>query len=535
MRSPVSRGSTGMRKLSDWMRRPLGWAWFLVFIGLALRAYHYGRDPSMWHDEAYLVLNVLGKGFRDLLGPLFFSEAAPPLFLWLERGVALALGDNIYSLRLPPFLASCAALALMVPVARRALSPAALPWAVLLFACSDHLLWHACEAKPYALDVLAATGLIALFVLTSPWRLAARLALFALLAPLLIFLSYPGSFLCGGLLVALLPEVWREKGRKNVLGYSLLALVVLGAFVLLFVGPIRAQRCTAMDDCWLNHFPDWDRPWAVPGWALLGCFEVFRYCFDPAGQALAPLAVLGGVSLWRSGSRPLVLLLTVPVLLALVAACFRAYPFGGARVVVYATPALALLVAEGAAQALAWLRARQDRALPLLARGALILLLLAPLGRAAQRVAVPWPRADCQGAAAFVLSRLQAGDGIVANHPEYLYYFRGLGPAFGMVGRKPSLGTSPATGWGGAAFCLLQARVQHSGKPLWSVAWYPGAGDPGPPGNPFVSKDRLWLVLTGVPRGGLPGMLRELPLEEWRVLERHDFDLTSVILCERKR
>src|SRR5205823_10849940 len=102
----------------SWKGKPAPWTGLLVTLGLALRLYHYLRDPSMWHDEAALVLNVLGKSFTGLLGPLFFAEAAPPLFLWVEKAVALLLGDGTFALRLVPFLASCAALVGVVGVAR---------------------------------------------------------------------------------------------------------------------------------------------------------------------------------------------------------------------------------------------------------------------------------------------------------------------------------------------------------------------------------------------------------------------------------
>src|ERR1700748_299826 len=88
------------------------WVGWLGALGLALRSYHYLRNPSVWHDEAALIVNVLGKGFRELLGPLFFAEAGPPLFLWVERAVSLVLGDSTFALRLLPFLASCAGLLL---------------------------------------------------------------------------------------------------------------------------------------------------------------------------------------------------------------------------------------------------------------------------------------------------------------------------------------------------------------------------------------------------------------------------------------
>src|SRR5690349_563314 len=191
-----------MRSWPNWTGR-LPWTSSVVALGLGLRLYHFLRDPSVWHDEAALVLNVLDKGFLDLLGTLSFAEAAPPLFLWMEKAATLLLGDGPHALRLVPFLASCAALVLMVPVARRILRPSAVPAALLLLACSDHLLWHSCEAKPYAVDVFAETILLAVFCWTGSWPLRARLLVFGLLGPVLIFLAYPGCFLCGGLLVAL--------------------------------------------------------------------------------------------------------------------------------------------------------------------------------------------------------------------------------------------------------------------------------------------------------------------------------------------
>jgi len=193
------------------IRRPAFWTGVFLSLGLALRAFHYFRDPSIWHDEAALVLNVLAKGFRELLGPLLCAEAAPPLLLWIERACILIAGDSTYVLRLLPFLASCLALVWLAFIARRVLPPAAVPWAILLFACSDRLLWHACEAKPYAVDALCGVAVLGVFCSTSSTMFGKRLLAYTLLAPLVIFVSYPGCFLMGGVLVALLPAVCRER------------------------------------------------------------------------------------------------------------------------------------------------------------------------------------------------------------------------------------------------------------------------------------------------------------------------------------
>ena len=37
----------------------------VALLGCALRLFHYLRDPSVWHDEAALIVNVLERNFLD--------------------------------------------------------------------------------------------------------------------------------------------------------------------------------------------------------------------------------------------------------------------------------------------------------------------------------------------------------------------------------------------------------------------------------------------------------------------------------------
>ncbi len=404
------------------------WLLAVIAAGLGLRTFHYLRNPSVWHDEAALVVNVLDKNFAELLGPLRWSEAGPPLFLWVERAVALALGDSTFALRLPPFLASCAALLLFAWVARRLLPATAAVWAVLLFAGSDRLLWHCCEAKPYALDVFLATGVLALHVGTRGWSVARRCLLHAVLAPGLIFLSYPGAFLCGASLVALLPAAWRDRRPGVVLAYAAWACAVAAAFLLLVLGPVRAQRCGAMESCWTHHFPDWSQPASVPQWALLGTVEVVGYCFRPVGQVYVVLAIVGAVGWWRCRQRCWVVLTALPLGLALVAALLNKYPYGGSRLEAFAAPGMALLVGAGLMFVANWLRARHSWAPSLV----FVLLAAVPLV-SVYRVAVPWVRADGAGATAYVRSHWRPGEAVVGNDWEHDYYFRHVDAPFTLL------------------------------------------------------------------------------------------------------
>src|SRR5262249_49679523 len=153
------------------------------------------------------------------------------------KAVALLLGDGTFALRLVPFLASCAALVGIVGVARRVLRPEAVPWVVLLFACSDRLLWPACGAKPYAVDVLVAVGLLVAWTRCSNWPLTRQLLLYTALSPLLIFLAYPACFLLGGLALSLTPAVFRDGRPRIWLLHGAFLTVLCGSFLLLLVGP----------------------------------------------------------------------------------------------------------------------------------------------------------------------------------------------------------------------------------------------------------------------------------------------------------
>jgi hypothetical protein len=467
------------------------WTWWtaaLVVLGVVLRCHHYLRNPSIWGDEAAVILNALGKSFGELLGPLLYLQAGPPLFFWAEKASGLLLGDNPYVWRLVPFLASCGALCLLVPVARRVLRPEAVPWAVLLLACSDRLLWHSCEAKPYTLDVLTATVVLAVYCGTAAWPLGRRLTVWMLLAPLLIFLSYPGCFLCGGVIAALLPAVRRARRPGAWLGYGLLGLVMAVAFGLLFFGPIHAQQqhATVLKAYWAHHFPRWHQPWTVPPWTLYSTLEVLRYCCEPTGGVLGAVAAVGAVALWRGGRRALVVLLTAPLGLALLAAWVKAYPYGHARLEIFAAPAVGVLIAAGLPPTWAWLRAR---------RGAVALQavlgtgLLAPAGLALYHAAVPWDRPDSRAAAAYIRAHRREPERVATCQWEFDYYFRD----------RPDLR-------------------------LW-VQQVPAATD-----------QRLWVVSAegNGPGNRLRGILQCFP-GGWRVIDRREFEASTVVLLARDK
>jgi hypothetical protein len=465
----------------------------LALFGLAARTFHFVRNPSMWHDEAVLVLNVLHKDFTGCWGKLDFAEAAPPLFLVLEKLAVLVLGDGTYALRLLPYLASCVALLLFVRIAARILSGAAVPWAVLLFACSDHLLWHASEAKPYSTDVLCAVMLLCALVASERWSLATRSWLLAAAAPVVIFLSFPGVFLVGGVLAALLPNfLQRSRGWSDRFAYlSLVAITVL-SFGVLVTGPVRAQRCPQLHECWIECFAPLDDPTFLPAWIAHNTVQICRYCLEPTGNVLF-LAVAFGACQMAKHRPALLTFLLLPCGLALVASSFQAYPYTAARVLVYTTPAWALLIGEGTAWAIGELqRFRRNtisawsRGGAIAAGGGLVILLLMSPAYVMMHAFNPQPRTQCSRAARFVLEHAEPADVITSNAPESRYYLRGI-----------------------RAFVAPDALES-------------------------VTTDRIWLVGTGRTEKERLVCTHLLPPGDWQITRQRDYVLTTIYRLERK-
>ncbi len=401
------------------LARALSWTGFWLAVGVGLRLFHYLRNPSLWHDEAAVVVNVLQKGYADFFGPLLYSEAAPPLFLCVEKAVVTVFGDSLYSFRLFPFLASCGALLVVVACARRIMAERAVSWVAAIAACSDTILWHSCEAKPYAVDLLLSAGLMSLVVFGREWPIQRVLTILCLVSPAMVFLSFPTCFLLGGAAVCLLPVAVRRQCATVWFLYGLFVTVLCGSFLFLLAGPIHAQRDEHMLGCWVHTFPDWRRYWTVPGWMIQRTTEVARYAIQPTGNALIVVLVAGVAVLWREGQRRLAVFLVAPVLLACVAGLARQYPYGPYRVMSFAAPACWILVGVGVLPTLHALR-RLTPVAPL----ALLLLVAIPIAQAGYRVAVPWRRADTASAFAYVRAGWEPGEIVIGNAWEDIYYTR---------------------------------------------------------------------------------------------------------------
>ena len=73
---------------------------FMLGAGLAIWQFIFNRD--LWYDEALLANNFVNRTFWGMFLPLDEKQAAPILFLLIEKGLFDLLPHKEYALRIMP-------------------------------------------------------------------------------------------------------------------------------------------------------------------------------------------------------------------------------------------------------------------------------------------------------------------------------------------------------------------------------------------------------------------------------------------------
>lgn len=321
----------------------------LFAFGVLLRVRDYLVNRSLWLDEAWLALNVLGKSTADLvLKRLDFNQAAPPGFLLLAKLGVLAWGGSEYVLRLVPLLFSLGSLLLFAWIARRVLAPAGALAAVALFAVMPQLIRYAAEFKQYGLDVTVGLAVIAAalpFLEGTAGTLHA--VILALTGAVAVWLSHPAPFFLAAAGLVLLVQ-WRRKGQPGIGALIIIGAIWVASFAVVYLVSLRDLGThPGLQRAWASTFPPSMFSLSAVRWAAGRVMELFVYAFGSRAPMMGAFAVLaGGVLLLTARPVHLVLLL-VPMGFALVAALLGRYPFQE-RLVLFTLPLLALLAGGGA-------------------------------------------------------------------------------------------------------------------------------------------------------------------------------------------
>lgn len=340
----------------------------ILLAGIALRVVANVAPGSLWFDELPTALNVVGRGWADLLDPLGYRQIAPLGFLSAEMAGVALLGPGEGGLRLFPLVASLVSLFLFWRIATRFLSGFSLYGALALFSVSPALVWYSRKVKQYAGDVCVTLVLLLLAIRFQEGpRTARRAWITGTGGCVAILFSHPAVFVAAGLFVVLVVQAWRSRS-------PMLPLVPIGFLWGLgcLIQWITTQRLVPpatesfMSTAWQFAFPP--APWKGLGEAIW----LPRTLFDFVGFIVglmepdsvwevaflgvyAFFMVVGAVYLARTRGT-LALLLFTPLAVAILAAALRSIPLNG-RLMIYVGPSLLLACLAGVEE----IRARLGR------------------------------------------------------------------------------------------------------------------------------------------------------------------------------
>jgi hypothetical protein len=402
---------------------------FLVGLGILLRVAQYLANRSLWVDEAWLALNIIDRPLKELTEPLEFNQAAPVGFLLVEGLAAKTIGFSEYALRLFPLVSGLVSIPVFAWLARRVLSAAAVPFAILLFAVADGLIYYSSEVKPYETDVAVAVCLLAAGIVVAESGLRRiRTALVIALAGLaLVPLSFPSVLVVAAVSGVISTRLLFDR-RRQLSSPTSLVMILWGsaAIGIAVFGATRADRVR-------ESFGDSGRFLGVEGSSSpLHALNVMgTQIADAIGfpqerpfsqlEKLALLcAVVGCIALLRR-NRPQLLILIVPFALLFAASAARFYPILK-RTELFLVPAVVLLIAEGIVQIVRWAPERGRAAVALLVT---ILIGAGPVLLAGKRLVHPRAVEEIKPALAFVRDHWRRGDTLYVHYgAQYglLYY-----------------------------------------------------------------------------------------------------------------
>ena len=337
----------------------------LIALGIALRAWAYFSNVSLWLDELLISRNILGLPLSHLLTkPLLLDQVAPRGFLLLEKLAVDTLGRNELALRFFPFVCSVASVLLFHRLASRALDGWAPVFALTLFAIGIPFIQYGVEVKQYIFDATAEILLLYLaLTLRGPETTTRRLVLTGLAAFLIIWFSQASVVVMGGIGAALSIEWLINRDRR--IPRALLITIPLWASASLVAVAAGLRSMTPstrefMDDFWGTGFMP--LPFTVTGLVRWLWSQTLSFFTDPTllryplPLLFVALSLLGVVSLWRT-RRGVALTLLGPFALATLAAAAHQYPLRG-RLMFYLAPGVLIAIAAGIEQLRRWTAAR---------------------------------------------------------------------------------------------------------------------------------------------------------------------------------
>ncbi|MHC4212763.1 MAG: glycosyltransferase family 39 protein [Planctomycetota bacterium] len=363
--------------------------WSLIGIGIFLRLNHFLRKGVLRVTEVPLAASLVSRSYRALLEPLAYRQIAPIGFLFIERFFIQIFGTSESSLRLFPLLAGIISIPLFLKLARITLDRKAIPIALTIFVASRHVIYYSSEVKQYSCDVAIALVLFLTgFYVMSRQLSCRRLLGLGLLGAVAVWFSHAAVFVLASIGMCLF-VIHSAKKEWKELGYlSLVILLWIFSFTACYMYiHHNYEHYGRIVRYWKDAF----MPFPPSNLADICWFpntleSVFR---NPGGFKTNILFVVicffvGSISMLFKSKKKKVCILLFPLFFALGASGMHAYPFAD-RLLLFLTPSIFLMVAEGAEQ----MRGRVWVSAPSLGICVMLLVVFFPVFSAVKSISVP--------------------------------------------------------------------------------------------------------------------------------------------------
>ncbi len=395
----------------------------LLLYGILTRFAQYLSNRSIWFDESLLVMNILERGYLELLSPLDNVQAAPPVFLLLTKLLTELFGHTEYILRLIPFISGIAALFLFAKLAGRLLGRKALPPALALLVLSDRAIYYSAEAKQYSVELLMTIIILlaALYFYKQGYGLKETVIL-GLTGCLVIWCAYPSVFVLAGTGITLFLFALKEKKEDRGKVMAKLGLIAMLWSTSFAVNYLFIAGPASRNEAFYIFFKDNFLPFPPATLSDLGWYPqtVINLFCNPLGFSIPHAALLvviitaGAVALWKTNSRFSLGLILMPLAVLAVVSAMRYYPITD-RLVLFTVPLLYLIIGEGIYHVTAALSRRS-----MVTSLVLVVVLFSMfILRSGYHLIKPRLNEEAKPVIEYYFEKKQAGDQIYVYHESY--------------------------------------------------------------------------------------------------------------------
>lgn len=343
-------------------------SWFIIFVGIIFRLFHYFDNRSLWMDEVYLSSSLLDMSYKQLATEsLDYEQKAPIGFLWVVKSMVLIFGKNEMALRLFPLVCGIVSLIIFNKLSKHFLNSIGKIVAIGILALAPPLIYHSVEIKQYSTEMLGTLLSLMLYFRYSKKEKIIDLLIWGLLGALILWFSYSSIFILAGIATSMSLYFVIKKNWNSFLLHLIPFFIWLISFAINFFFFTHKHAESDWIAYWFRYYENF-MPFppstiADFNWFLVTLHRMLDYPlgllwnFLPVSEnifirifqkmSIVPIiCLLLGLTQYLKHNKLLLMILIVPMLFMLIASGLELYPVFD-RFLVFIAPLIIIIIAHG--------------------------------------------------------------------------------------------------------------------------------------------------------------------------------------------